>query len=325
MPATRKRLGAFAKRFVKKRAVAAAASKGVKRKAATPAAPRKRRAVPKRAAAHRGFNPQFNKNIVYPHSIAPYVKVHSRTNGNIQTYTADGLECYVLAFFFDSAIRGVRLVPYHNPAGSYMTQDLTIDALNTATLELCGPLGQSLSIRNLTRADAVPGSVRVLVTPCPITWSLDGSNPDVVSSTFVSNLRGMMSANPAVKTYTAEDFRTTTSFSSFPANVVKCMDYQDHHTIAPRDNATQSVHNNEHITAGLKEMITACIIVQFNESSAPNQYDFTLHSADRCRFNEGSVMASQHTVPAAAHPDAHNNAVRAAASSAGVAMQPMLQ
>ena len=85
------------------------------------------------------------------------------------------------------------------------------------------------------------------------------------------------------------------------------------------------MHNNLHNTAALKEMIAACIIIQFNESSAPNQYDLNLHSADRCRFNEGSVMATQHTVPGVVHPDAHNNAVRAAASSAGMAMQPMMQ
>ena len=105
------------------------------------------------------------------------------------------------------------------------------------------------------------------------------------------------------------------------------MDYQDHHTILPRDNSTQSVHNNEHVTAALKDMITACIILQFSESSAPNQYDFTLHDASRCRFNEGSVMASQHTVPHAVHPDVHNAAVRAAASSAGTSqyMPPMMQ
>ena len=133
-----------------------------------------------------------------------------------------------------------------------------------------------------------------------------------------------MSANPKVKTYTAEHFRETKSFSSFPANVIKCMDYQDHHTNLPRDNGDQSVHNNLHITAALKEMMSALIIVQSSESSAPNQYDFSLHDATRCRFNEGSAMATQHTVPSAVYPDVHNSAVRAAASSAGSAIQPMI-
>ena len=93
----------------------------------------------------------------------------------------------------------------------------------------------------------------------------------------------------------------------------------------PRDNGNQSVHNNLHNTAALKEIITACIIIQFSESSAPDQYDFSLHSADRCRFNEGSVMATQHTVPSVVQPDTHNNAVRAAAASASMTMQPMMQ
>ena len=146
---------------------------------------------------------------MYPHSIAPYVKVHSRVNGSLQTQTAVGMESYVLAFFSDSAIRGIRLVPYGNPAGSYMTQDLIIDALNTATLELCGPLGLSVNLRHLTRADAVSGSVKVLVTPCPMTWSLSETNPDIPSSTFISNLRGMMAAHASVKTYTAQHFRET--------------------------------------------------------------------------------------------------------------------
>ena len=133
----------------------------------------------------------------------------------------------------------------------------------------------------------------------------------------------MMSANPIAKTYTAEHFRETKSFSSFPANVIQCMDYQDHHTNLARDNGVQSEHNNLHITAALKDMISALIIVQFSESSAPNQYDFSLHDATRCRFNEGSVVATQHTVPSAVHPDVHNAAVRAAASSAGTGVQPM--
>ena len=324
MPATKRKMGAFAKRFVKKRAAAKPAT-GTKRKMATPGAPRKRRAVPKRKPTryHAGFNPQFNNNIVYPHSIAPYVKVHSRVNGTLQTQTSAGMESYVLAFFSDSAIRGIRLVPYGNPAGSFMTQDLIVDALNTATLELTGPLGLAINIRNLTRADAVSGSVRVLVTPCPMTWQLSDSNPDIPSSTFISNLRGIMSSSPSAKTYTAEHFRETKSFSSFPANVVKSMDYQDHHTNVVRDHGDQSVHNNLHITDALKHMISAMIIVQFSESSAPNQYDFSLHDATRCRFNESSVMATQHTVPSAIHPDVHNSAVRSAASSAGTAVQPM--
>ena len=325
MPAKRK-IGAFAKRFIKKRKTTKSARTGTKRKAATPAAPRKRRAVTKTTRTrHAGFSPVFNRNIVYPHSIAPYVKVHSRVNGSLQTQTASGAESYVLAFFSDSAIRGIRLVPYGAQPGTFMTQDLIVDALNTATLELCGPLGLAINVRNLTRADAVSGSVRCLVTPCPMTWQLSDTNPDIPSSAFISNLRGLMSSNPSVKTYTAEDFRTTKSFSSFPANVVKCMDYQDHHTVLPRDNGDQSVHNNIHTTSALKEMIQACIILQFSESSAPNQYDFTIHDASRGRFNEGSIMASQHTVPSVVHPDVHNNAVRAAASSAGVAMQPMMQ
>ena len=122
MPAKRK-LGAFAKRFVKKAKATAAAPKGTKRKATTTGAPRKRRVAPKRAATHRGFNPVFNKNIVFPHSIAPYVKVHSRVNNSLQTQTAAGMESYVLAFFSDSAIRGIRLVPYGGQPGSFMTQD----------------------------------------------------------------------------------------------------------------------------------------------------------------------------------------------------------
>ena len=325
---TKRKIGAFARRFVKKAkaSTSASAKKGTKRKGTTVGAPRKKRATP-RATSHRGFNPVFNKNIVYPHSISPYVKVHSRANGSLQTQTAVGMESYVLAFFSDSAIRGIRMVPYGNPTGSYMTSDLIVDALNTATLELCGPLGLSVNVRNLTRADSVSGSVRVLVTPCPMTWSLSDTNPDIPSSTFISNLRGMMSSSPSVRTFTAEHFRETKSFSSYPANVVKCMDYQDHHTVLPRDNADQSVHNNLHTTAALKEMITACIILQFSESSAPNQYEYSLHSADRCRFNEGSVMATQHTVPSIVHPDVHNLAVRAAASSAGNAqyMPPMMQ
>ena len=180
------------------------------------------------------------------------------------------MESYVLAFFSDSALRGIRLAPYGGQPGSFMTLDLIIDALNTATLELCGPLGLEANVRNLTRADSVSGSVRVLVTPCPVTWQLSDSNPDIPSSAFASNLRGLLNSNPNVKTYTAEHFRETKSFSSFPANVVKCMDYQDHHTVLPRDNGDQSVHNNLHTTAALKEIITACIILHFRKSSAPN-------------------------------------------------------
>ena len=274
MPAKRNR-GAFAKRFVKKAKATATSTKGTKRKATTTGAPRKRRVATRgtTSSRHNGFNPFFNKSIVYPHSIAPYVKVHSRVNGSLQTQTSAGQESYVMAFFSNSSIRGIRLVAYGAQPGSFLIQDLIIDALNTATLELCGPLGLSINIRNLTRADEVSGSVRVLVTPCPMTRSLDESNPDIPSSTFMSNLRSMMSANSNVKTYTAEHFRETKTFSSFPANVVKCMDYQDHHTVLPRDNNEQSIHNNLHTTAAFKEMITACIIVQFNKSSARNQYD----------------------------------------------------
>ena len=160
-----------------------------------------------------------------------------------------------------------------------------------------------------------------------MTWSLSDTNADILNSTFISNLRGMMSSNPNAKTCTTEHFRETTYFSSFPANVIKCMDYQDHHKVLARDNGDQSVHNNLHMTSALKEMNTACIVVQFNESSAANLYDSRIHSADRCRFNEGSVMATQHTVPRVVHPDVHNSAVRAAASSAGSAhfMPPMQQ
>ena len=83
----------------------------------------------------------------------------------------------------------------------------------------------------------------------------------------------MMLSNPnATKNFTAKHFRETKSFSSFPANVIRCMDYQDHHTVLTRDNGDQSVPNNSHITAALKEIITACIIVQLNESSAANLY-----------------------------------------------------
>ena len=328
MPAKRK-IGAFAKRFVKTTKAstsASAAKKGTKRKGTTTGAPRKKRVAHKSATSHRGFNPQYNNNIAMPQSISPYVKVHSRVNGSLQTQTASGQESYVIAFFSDSAIRGIRLVPYGAIAGAFMTQDLIVDALNTATLELCGPLGLAINIRNLTRADSVSGSVRVLVTPCPMTWSLSDTNPNVPSSTFISNLRGILSSNANVRTYTAEHFRETKSFSSFPANVVKCMDYQDHHTALPRDNGQESVHNNAHITSALREMIQACIIIQFSESSAPNQYDFTVHDASRCRFNEGSVMASQHTVPSVISPDAHNAAVRSASSLAGVSQHmPMLQ
>ena len=92
-----------------------------------------------------------------------------------------------------------------------------------------------------------------------------------------------------------------------------------------RDGADQSVHNNLHTTLALKVFLSACVIIQLTESSALDHYDFSVRSADMDRFDEGSTVASQHTVPSTVHPDVHNAAVRAAASSAGVAMQPMMQ
>ena len=166
----------------------------------------------------------FNKNIVYPHSIAPYVKVHSRANGILETSASNGHERYIRAFFTDSPLRAVRLTPYGGGADTLQIEDYLIDSLNTATLEGIGPIGLAVAIRNVSKADEVSGSVRVLVTPCPMTWSLSDDSPDRTSTTFTSNLRGMMSANPNVKTYTAAHFRESKSFSSFPANQVKSMD-----------------------------------------------------------------------------------------------------
>ena len=69
-------------------------------------------------------------------------------------------------------------------------------------------------------------------------------------------------------------------------------------------------------------MTMACVIMQFNTTPVINQYDFTIHSSDRVRFTDGSIMVSQHTVPAAVDSAAHSQAVRVAAAAAGHA-RPM--
>ena len=272
--------------------------------------------------AHAGFNPSFNRNIVFPHSISPYVKVHSRTNGTITTNTS-GQEEYLIVFYSDTAIRGIKI------GGSSTVYDQGLDALNTAECIATGPLGLAVNLRNVAKADSVSGSIRVLVTPAPMLLDIDDANNDKISSLMLASLRGTMSSNPNVKTYTAQHFRETKTISSYPANAAKSMDYTDFHTISARDGGgSASEHNNLHIKDSLREMSMAAIIIQFNLShGGGNQYEWTIHDASRVRFAEGSVMSSQHTVPRPISQDAHTNAVRQAAAMAGVAfpMPSMMQ
>jgi hypothetical protein len=320
MPAVKRKIvpGSTATRFF--RAKKAKQTASTKRASSAAAAYPKRRRTgyksrtssARSGARHAGFNPQFNKSLAFPSNQSPHVKINSRVSGGLTTNTA-GQEEYLIIFHSGSCLRGVQI-------GSDNTMyDQGVDSLNIGSTMSSGPLGLALNLRNVARADQVCGSVRVIVSPAPLTLHVENTNPNKVTSAMIENLRAMFNQDPNVKTYTSEHFRTTKTIGSFPANAVAAMDYQDFEVVAARDGSHASLNNNREISAALRACSMAMIIVEFPIADAANRFEYTIHSCDRVRFSLDSIMSTMHTNPAPMTLDHHNQAVRAAAATAGVA------
>lgn len=267
----------------------------------------------KSARGHKGFNPTWNRNIAFPHSISPYVQVHSQSGSNFNVPTSGNNKAYLLVFYTNTAQRGLFIKE------DGMVTDVVMATINTATLVASGPLGLALNLRNVTKADDVAGVVKCLVAPTPLTYDVSSTNLNYASGNFRQHLDSIMTNNPCVKTYTAHHFRETKTISSFPADVSRSTQYDPFVFTAARDGAGASSTLNKGVSDGLLNMPMAAVIMQFPTVASQNTYEYTVHSADRLRFAEGTVMASQHRLPRAVDPEAHAVAVRQAASSAGAA------
>ena len=103
-----------------------------------------------------------------------------------------------------------------NSDGSYSASIINMALFNSPPMTQ-RPLRCGIKLTNVTRADAVEGQIRVLISTQPLDLEFADATTGNLSTAFMTALDGMLDASPHTKTYSAHHFANGCTFVAPPA------------------------------------------------------------------------------------------------------------
>ena len=307
MPATKRKIGAFAKRFVKKRA-ATAARTSTKRKTATAPARKKRRvAAPRLAYSHSAIT-HGKIPMAVPSLVGEFTNIPSINRFTVQTSSTQ--KEFLMVFYSPTDVGAISI-----DATTGITDMHLLPHLTQANPQQIRAQRLSVSIRNNTIAQNVGGTVRVLNTSqhFDIAWST--SNYRYMQGAAKDQLVALMESSPNARSYSGHAFTQTREIHAPPACLQQFREYNTFHaySIATEDDA----HNGAlYLKQGNNMMASNMIIIEFAPSAVTNTYDIAVHRSDACRFAQGSVLSAMATGAPPGNEAAFTQSVQLAQRSA---------
>jgi hypothetical protein len=183
----------------------------------------------------------------------------------------------------------MRLVKYDYSTRQIDTQFCSAHQLTTSPIAMSTrPSRLSMTVRNVTMANEVQGSVRVLSSSQALEWDFAATNNTNATGAFSSELEGILSSNPQAKVMSAHEFTHGKKFVSAVASMNTFKNYTQFSVPA----TTDFVEVKEALVQGAIQQPLNCIILEFVGMPANfNTYEVSVHSQDACRLPAYSLLA----------------------------------
>lgn len=169
------------------------------------------------------------------------------------------------------------------------------------------PMRMTVRMRNVSKSEAVGGTVRVLQTLSPLEWddlAQGGSNAPHpwLTQGYFNTVKNMIRQNPNAKTFSAHELETTHVVHAAPGNLEGLQHYHEYQIMPliadPNFQTTlTSVLNEGSARRGL-----ATVYILFDTNPWQNQYDVTIHSQDAMIYPLASLGRQHERLPRTGDP-----------------------
>jgi hypothetical protein len=195
-----------------------------------------------------------------------------------------------------------------------------LDNLLNTTPNSIRPLRMAIRMRNYSVFTSTAGQVKVLGIPGPIEWSFKTTGTDLLpSDTLGGEVEAMINGHPNTRTFTATDFLHSKSFVLSPSSHGG---YHEWGEFIPLLSSTPWPGSQDALTQGADRcpMYTLLVMLVFTPTTA-NNYSFTIHRQDACRYPANSVQATFARIQPTGEPALIHDLHQIAGQNAGLTLE----
>jgi hypothetical protein len=248
------------------------------------------------------LDPTMNRGrpLPVPGLIGHFTCVDSSTNGQyITNSTTHGV---LVLQWTTSEIRFMTL--NDSPTSGGVSMHLHgLQTMQLAAPSHVRPMRLSLTLRNVTKADDVAGSIRVLMLDDSIEWAFSADGGSTTWANY-NTLASLVENDSRAKTYSNNELRNGHRWCLAPSstegmsNAKKFLPYVHTDTISPNVNHVESIIQG----AAGRGLQTMLVLVPGSPSSAHQVYDWNVHDQTACYFPANTLGSTMARAPQMAGP-----------------------
>jgi hypothetical protein len=243
---------------------------------------------PEAALVYHSAARNVGRALHVPNAMSSFITIDSVGRHHFTTSTTAPL-----LYVFQWCPSNCRGMHYSSTAGTvYVDTAMQAIQLGNSTPESIRPLRQSVTLKNVTKADNVSGTVQVLNVPELV--KLEFSADDTLNSGVLESLNLMMAAHPKVKTFSAHEMRYSREFVQLPSSQVEFREWQEYTSVG-LSLASDKPNRNTVLSNASKRAPMTTLILLFNQTPDQQTYEIVLNCQDACRFDSAKWYATLQT------------------------------